>query len=62
MKRREVQELKTRPPAELEKKFEEFRSSLWSLKKDLAAGKVKNVREIKALKKNIARVLTFLKK
>lgn len=39
----------------------EMRDRLWSLKTDLAAGKVKNVKEIKKIKKNIARILTWQK-
>ena len=47
--------------AELEKKLTEFREKLRSLSFDLAAGKVKNAREIKEIKKAIARILTILK-
>lgn len=47
--------------AELEKKLPEFREKLRSLSFDLAAGKVKNAREIKEIKKAIARILTILK-
>ena len=36
------------------------RERLRSLKFDLASGKVKNVREIRELKKTIARILTLL--
>ena len=39
----------------------ELKDKLWSLKTDLAAGKVKNVKEIKKIKKNIARILTWQK-
>ncbi len=62
MKKKEMNELKNKARADLEKSLVEFREKLWGLKKDLAAGKAKNVREIKMIKKNIARVLTFLKK
>lgn len=60
MKKREIQQLKTKPLPELQKKLAELRSKLWQLKVDLAQGKVKNVREIKIIKKDIARVLTFI--
>lgn len=39
----------------------ELKDRLWSLKTDLVAGKVKNVKEIKKIKKNIARILTWQK-
>jgi len=44
-----------------ETKLKENREKLWSLKNDLAQGKVKNVREIKKYKKEIARILTHMK-
>ena len=61
MKRKEFLELKNNPTAELEKKLAEFQEKLRSLTFDLAAGKVKNAREIKESKKAIARILTILK-
>jgi len=45
---------------ELIKKLEEDREKLRQLKFDLSAGKVKNVREIRKIKKDIARILTSL--
>jgi ribosomal protein L29 len=36
----------------------DLREKLWHYKADLAAGKVKNVREIRRIKKEIARALT----
>ncbi len=60
MKKKEIQELKTRPVEELEKLLAEGRERLRQLKFDLAAGKVKNVKELHDLKKGIARTLTFL--
>jgi len=62
MKKRQFQELKSKPPAELQKNLTGLRDNLWQLKADLAAGKVKNVREIRAAKKDIARILTLIKK
>ncbi len=61
MKKKEFLDLKNSPMAELEKKLFEFREKLRSLSFDLAAGKVKNAREIKDTKKTIARILTILK-
>jgi large subunit ribosomal protein L29 len=53
-------ELRQRSKEELEKLLEESRERLRQLKFDLAAGKVKNVREIRKIKKEIARILTLL--
>lgn len=60
MKRKEVQELKTKPKAELQKMLKDARERLRSLRFDLEAGKVKNVAELRKIKKDIARILTFL--
>lgn len=60
MKRKEIEQLKTKPAEELKKSLAEHKDKLWSLKTDLAAGKIKNVKEIKKLKKDIARELTLL--
>ena len=61
MKIKEIQQLKKKPLPELEKELREKREKLWQLKNDLATGKVKNIREIREIKKIIARVLTFIK-
>jgi large subunit ribosomal protein L29 len=47
--------------AELRKVLSDSREKLRQLRFDLAAGKVKNVREIRKIKKDIARILTILK-
>lgn len=60
MKRKEIQELKTKSDLELQKLLRESREKLQALRFNLAAGKVKNVKELKFLKKYIARILTFL--
>ena len=56
-----IAELKQKSKPELQKFLLDSRERLRSLKFDLASGKVKNVREIRELKKNIARILTLLK-
>lgn len=56
-----VQELKQKPKEELQKLLIDNRERLRQLKFDLASGKVKNVREIRQIKKDIARILTCLK-
>jgi ribosomal protein L29 len=53
--------LQGRSGADLLKLAHEKRDRLHGLVTDLAAGKVKNVREIKGIKKEIARILTFLR-
>jgi len=60
MKKKELQQLKNKPLPDLQKKLKESRDRLWQLKIDLVAGKVKNVREIRSIRKNIARILTFI--
>jgi len=60
MKLKEFKEFKDKPRVEVVKFLEEARGRLRGLKFDLAAGKVKNVREIRILKKDIARALTIL--
>jgi len=61
MKRRKIEELKTKPVAELQKLLKEGRERLRVLKFDLAAGKVKDENELHGLRKDLARILTFLK-
>ncbi len=60
MKKKEIGQLKNKPVVELQKDLLEHRDKLWNLKADLAAGKVKNVEEIRQVKKTIARLLTFI--
>lgn len=60
MKRKEIEELKVKPLAELQKLSGDIKERLRVLKFDLAAGKVKNVSEIKNLRKDLARVFTFI--
>jgi ribosomal protein L29 len=61
MKKKELQELKNRPVAELSRLAREGTEKLQALRFDLAAGKVKNVNELRVLRKNIARMQTFIK-
>lgn len=56
-----AEELKKKSKADLEKLLEEKHERLRVLRFDLASGKVKNVREIRETKKDIARILTLLK-
>ena len=60
MKKNQLEQLKNKPVGELKRNLMEHRDRLWNLKTDLAAGKVKNVKEIQKVKKTIARILTFI--
>jgi len=57
-----ISEIKQKPENELRKMLEENRKKLQELHFDLASGKVKNVREIRMIKKDIARILTIINK
>ncbi len=59
MKRKDFELLKQRPDIELVKTLEQLRDKLWAMRGDLARGKVKNIREIKDIKKDIARIMTL---
>ncbi|MBI5220731.1 MAG: 50S ribosomal protein L29 [Candidatus Liptonbacteria bacterium] len=60
MKKRELQDLRNKPQAELAKLLQEKRERLRVLRFDLAAQRVKNVREIYTVRKDIARIATLL--
>ncbi|MGC9968706.1 MAG: 50S ribosomal protein L29 [Minisyncoccia bacterium] len=60
MKKKDVQELKHRPIEELVHLITDANEKLRALKFDLAAGKVKDITEIKELKKKVARIKTFI--
>jgi len=60
MKKKEIQQLKTKSLTELQKDLADYREKLRSLQFDLAQGKVKNIKEIKETKKIIARILTII--
>lgn len=60
MKKAETIKLKTKSKDELEKLLSDSSKKLQDLKFNLAAGKVKNVRSVRVLKKDIARILTLL--
>jgi len=55
-----IGELRQKSKEELEKLLKEKRERLRVLRFDLVAGKLKNVREIREIKKDIARILTLL--
>jgi ribosomal protein L29 len=61
MKRRDIEQLKAKQTPELQKMLGEARERLRKLRFDLAAGKVKNVAELRDTRKTIARMATFIK-
>lgn len=61
MKKKELNEIKTKQDADLVKQLAELRAKSVDLKFDLAAGKVKNISEIHKVKKGISQILTILK-
>lgn len=60
MSNKKVQEIKQKTTAELEKELHDAREKLRNLKLDLVAGKVKNMGDIRNVRKDIARMLTFI--
>jgi large subunit ribosomal protein L29 len=62
MKRKEFEQLKNAATIEeLNKMLKEKRDKLERLKFDLAVGKVKNISEIRKIKKDIAQIMTLIK-
>lgn len=61
MKKRDIQELKNKPDAELLRLIKDGGQELQTLRFDLAAGKVKDISKIRDLKKNVARMKTLLR-
>lgn len=55
-----IRELRNKTEAELEKMFKEFAMKRQVLEFKVAGKQLKNVRELRAVKKTIARVLTLL--
>ena len=55
-----ILEIKQKSQNELRRILAEKQEKLRQLRFDLASGKVKNVREIRQIKKDIARILTTL--
>jgi len=56
-----AKEYQKKTEGELEKMVREDRAKLQQLRFELSSGKVKNVREIRSTRKEIARILTLLK-
>ncbi len=60
MKKKDIQEMKNKSSAELLKLVEDSTEKFRALRFDLAAGKVKNVAQLREVRKAIARAKTFL--
>lgn len=56
-----INELRTKTESEIKKIIQDNREKVRQLRFDLASGKVKNIREIRKVKKIIAKALTFEK-
>ena len=59
---KKIDELRKKPKDELLRILKEDREKARQLRFDLSSGKVKNVREIRRIKKEISQILTILKK
>jgi len=57
-----IQELRTKPVKELHKTLQQNRDKLRDLRFRVAQKQVKNIREIREVKRTIARVLMLIKK
>ncbi len=60
MKKKDLANRKGKNEAELTKEIRELESRKEALQFDLAAGKVKNIREIRDVKKSVAQLRTLL--
>lgn len=56
----QVGELRSKKTAELTKLLAELRKELQQMRFDLAAGRVKNIREIRSRRRTIAKIKTVL--
>lgn len=56
-----IKELQKRSNKELQQTLVNLRDKLRELRFNLAGGKVKNIKEIRSTKRDIARILTLLK-
>lgn len=60
MKKTDTQNLRTKSKEELLSDMATSAEKLWKLRKDVATGKLKNVREIRSVRKQIAIIKTIL--
>ncbi|HXF43896.1 MAG TPA: 50S ribosomal protein L29 [Candidatus Paceibacterota bacterium] len=59
MKRKELQNFRAKTTPEVDKEIRHYEERLNALKMDLALGKVKNIREIRQIRKSLAQLLTI---
>ncbi len=59
MKKNDISKLKNRSEAELRKEAVEAKEKLWEIRREIAGGKIKNVKARNALRKDVARLLTI---
>lgn len=60
MKKSEIRELQKKPAAELQKLLSEKQEKLRALRTDLSMGKSAQIKDIRELKKTVARIQTFI--
>ena len=60
MKKTDFVKLKTKTSAELQADLTAAKESLWQSNRDIAAGKLKNVRQIRSNRTDIARLMTLI--
>ena len=60
MKKDQLQNLREKSKEDLLKERQTFKDTLWQLRGDLKKGKVKNIREVRNLKKAVAVINTLL--
>jgi ribosomal protein L29 len=60
MKRNDIKKLVNKTPAELVKDIAESKEKLWELRREIAAGKVKNAHSKSVLRRDIARMFTVM--
>ncbi len=58
MKKNDISKLHNRSVAELQKEAIETKEKLWALRREIAGGKVKNVKARNAMRRDVARMLT----
>ncbi len=61
MKKKELEKLRSKTKEEVMEDLQSHKERLWNLQVDLKSGKVKNVREIRQLRRTIAATHTLLK-
>jgi ribosomal protein L29 len=60
MKKQDVAKLNNRSAEELLKDADVLREKIWEMRREIAGGKIKNVKAKRALRKDLARTLTVV--